>query len=73
MLNDQEITKPTFNKKIKIATVREYDFNKVKNMIDILIAESYKYDDMKTVTEMKKIVPEYKSNHSKYEVLDTEK
>lgn len=42
-------------------------------MIDILIAESYKYDDMKTVTEMKKIVPEYKSNHSKYEVLDTEK
>lgn len=73
VLNDQEITKPTFNKKIKIATVREYDFNKVKNMIDILIAESYKYDDMKTVTEMKKIVPEYKSNHSKYEVLDTEK
>ncbi len=73
VLNDQEITKPTFNKKIKIATVREYDFNKVKNMIDILIAESYKYDDMKTVTEMKKIVPEYKSNHSKYGVLDTEK
>lgn len=73
VLNDQEITKPTFNKKIKIATVREYDFDKVKSMIDKLIAESYRYDDMETVKEMKEIVPEYKSNHSKYEVLDTEK
>ena len=72
VLNDQEITKPTFHKKIKIATVREYDFNKVKDMIDKLITESYQYDDMKTVMGMKKIVPEYKSNHSKYEVLDTE-
>lgn len=71
VLNDQEITKPTFNKKIKIATVREYDFDKVKSMIDKLIAESYRYDDMETVKEMKEIVPEYKSNHSKYEVLDT--
>ena len=72
VLNDQEITKPTFHKKIKIATVREYDFNKVKDMVDKLIAESYQYDDMKTVMGMKRIVPEYKSNHSKYEVLDTE-
>ena len=73
VLNDQEITKPTFNNKIKIATVREYDFDKVKSMIDKLITESYRYDDMETVKEMKEIVPEYKSNHSKYEVLDTEK
>lgn len=71
VLNDQEITKPTFNNKIKIATVREYDFDKVRSMVDVLIANSYKYDDMETVTEMKNIVPEYKSNHSKYEVLDT--
>lgn len=70
VLNDQEITKPTFNNKIKIATVREYDFDKVRSMVDVLIANSYKYDDMETVTEMKNIVPEYKSNHSKYEVLD---
>ncbi|MBQ7870214.1 MAG: polysaccharide biosynthesis protein [Prevotella sp.] len=72
VLNDQEITKPTFNNKIKIATVREYDFDKVRSMIDKLITESYRYDDMETVKEMKEIVPEYKSNHSKYEVLDTE-
>lgn len=70
VLNDQEITKPTFNDKIKIATVREYDFETISTQIDFLINNSYKYDDMATVEEMKIIVPEYKSNHSKYEVLD---
>lgn len=70
VLNDQEITKPTFNKKIKIATVREYKLDEVKIHIDKLIADSYKYDDMETVANMKKIVPEYKSNHSVYEILD---
>lgn len=70
VLNDQEITKPTFNKKIKIAIVREYDFDEIEMMVDKLIADSYKYDDMNTVAEMKQIVPEYKSNHSIYETLD---
>jgi len=70
VLNDQEITKPTFNNKIRIATVRKYNFNEVNKHIDELIKKSYQYDDMETVAEMKTIVPEYKSNHSKYEVLD---
>ena len=69
-LNDQEINKPTQNDKIKIATVREYDFAEVCNNIERLIANSYKYDDMETVANMKEIVPEYKSNHSVYEILD---
>ena len=70
VLNDQEINKPTQNDKIKIATVREYDFAEVCNNIERLIANSYKYDDMETVANMKEIVPEYKSNHSVYEILD---
>ena len=70
VLNDEEITKPTFNKKIKIATVREYDFESVSKAIDQLIRHSYQYDVMNTVKEMKNIVPEFKSNHSIYEVLD---
>ena len=70
VLNDQEITQPTQNNKIKIALVREYDFNEVSLCIERLISTSYQYDDMATVKEMKNIVPEYKSNHSKYEVLD---
>ena len=70
VLNDKEVTKPTFNKKIKIATVREYDFDEVGASIRKLIEDSYKYDVMSTVREMKAIVPEFKSNHSVYESLD---
>ena len=70
VLNDEEVTKPTFNKKIKIATVREYDFDEVRASIGKLIEDSYEYDEMNTVREMKTIVPEFKSNHSVYESLD---
>ena len=70
VLNDQEITIPTEHDKIKVAKVREYDFYEVKQQIDKLVSDSYLYDDMATVTSMKQIVPEYKSNHSIYEKLD---
>ena len=70
VLNDKEITKPTFNKKIKIAQVREYDYGQVCTWVEDLVAKSKDYDDMETVRRMKAIVPEYKSQHSKYEALD---
>ncbi len=70
VLNDEELTKPTFHKKIKIASVREYSFEDVSKRIDSLVQHSYKYDAMNTVKEMKNIVPEFKSNHSVYECLD---
>lgn len=70
VLNDEEITKPTFNKKIKIAQVREYDYAEIAEVIQQLIDNAEQFDDMATVRLMKQIVPEYKSQHSKYEVLD---
>ena len=70
VLTEEETTKPTFNKNIKIATVREYEFDAINKNIKMLIENSYKYDDMETVKSMKFIVPEYKSQHSKYEELD---
>ncbi len=70
VLNHEEITVPTGHEKIKVAKVREYDFEEVKQQIDQLISDSYLYDDMATVAGMKKIVPEYVSNHSIYEKLD---
>ena len=73
VLNDEEITKPTFNNKIKIAQVREYDYAEASAAIDRLIEQSKAYDDMETVRQMKVIVPEYKSQHSKYEALDVAK
>ena len=70
VLNELEGTKPTFHEKIRIAEVREHDFEEVNRQIDELIEISKQYDDMATVKKMKEIVPEYKSNNSKYEQLD---
>lgn len=72
VLNDAEITKPTFNKKIKIAQVREYDYKEVCAQINELIRISREYDNLATVRQMKLIVPEYKSQNSVYEALDNE-
>ena len=70
VLNELEGTKPSFHEKIRIAEVREYDYQQVSKEIDELIAISKQYDDMATVAKMKAIVPEYKSNNSVYEKLD---
>lgn len=70
VLNDEEKTKPTFHPKIKIASVREYDYRDVCRDIDELLNISISYDDMKIVEMMKKVVPEFKSNNSIYEILD---
>jgi len=70
VLNELEGTKPTFHEKIRIAEVREYDYDAVCKDIDELIDISKRYDSMATVAKMKAIVPEYKSNNSVYEQLD---
>ncbi len=70
VLNELEGTKPTFHEKIRIAQVREYDYDEVSREIDELVDISKLFDNMNTVRKMKQIVPEYKSNNSVYEVLD---
>lgn len=70
VLNDKEVTLPTFHKKIKIAKVREYNYADVCKDLDDLSCIAQTFDDMKIVGKMKQIVPEYKSQHSKYQALD---
>lgn len=70
VLNNKETTLPTFHPKIKIAKVRMYDYVSVCKSIEELVEHSYENDDMQIVKIMKNIVPEFKSQHSKYEVLD---
>jgi FlaA1/EpsC-like NDP-sugar epimerase len=72
VLNELEGTKPTFHEKIRIAEVREYDYEAVCKDIDELVEISKQYDNMETVRKMKEIVPEYKSNNSVYEEIDRE-
>lgn len=70
VLSESEAMKPSFHEKIRIACVREYDWSDVSREIDALIAQSHTYDDMAVVASMKRLVPEYISNYSKYTVLD---
>ena len=70
VLASAENIKPTVHPKIMIAKVREYDYDVALRNEERLLEASYSFDDMEVVRIMKEIVPEYKSNSSKYEVLD---
>lgn len=70
VLNDAEQTKPTHHPKIMIANVREYDYQTACKNEKRLLEASHSFDDMSIVRIMKEIVPEYKSQHSKYQELD---
>ena len=70
VLNEKENTQPTFHPKIKIAKVREYDYEDACRQVNALVKASVTESDMEIVRRMKEMVPEFKSQHSVYEVLD---
>ena len=70
LLSTEENTKPSFHEKIRIAEVREYDYEDVEKDVEKLVSIADTYDDMAIVTKMKAIVPEYKSNNSVFQKLD---
>ena len=73
VLNDLEGTKSSFHDKIRIAEVRQYNYEDVCKDVEELISIAGNYDNMAIVKKMKEIVPEYKSNNSVYERLDKKK
>lgn len=70
LLANKENTIPTHHKKIMIAKVEEEDYSKVNSYINLLSELMYDANELKMVTLMKEIVPEFKSNYSRFEVLD---
>jgi FlaA1/EpsC-like NDP-sugar epimerase len=70
LLNNKENTVPTHHEKIMIANVRVYDFDEVKKQLGELVAMFNSQNNMNIVAQMKKMIPEYKSNNSVYEELD---
>ena len=70
LLSTEENTKPSFHEKIRIAEVREYDYDLIRRDILDLVDISETYDEMAIVAKMKEIVPEYKSNNSVFQKLD---
>ncbi len=72
LLNDKEKTTATVNKKIMIAKVRTYNYSDVCANISKIIELAGKADVHAMVYAMKKFVPEYKSQQSKFESIDKE-
>lgn len=72
LLNKEEEVIPTHNKKILIAKVIEYDFEKVQESIQHLLLLAAVNKDEEVVKQMKRIVPEYISNNSIYESIDAQ-
>ncbi len=70
LLNDTSKTLPTYHNKIMIAQEIQDEYENLHIDVDELIgiADFYENDDI--VAKMKKIVPEFKSMNSTFEVLD---
>lgn len=71
LLANDENTIPTHHKKIMIAKTRAINAKLIKKEIEDLCAINTDLDARKSVAKMKKIVPEFISNHSIYEELDS--
>ena len=72
LLNDEENTTQTYHDKILIAKVRDVSLELVQNStMELEYILSTSNDEMKLVSKMKELVPEYISNNSIYERLDT--
>ena len=70
LLNNKENTKETHHKKIMIAKTQEYSYKEIDNYIDLFHDLINDRNELKMVALMKELVPEFKSNYSRYEVLD---
>lgn len=70
LLNDQENTIPTHHEKILKAKVSEYSFVEIDNFVGLLEDLIHDRNELKMVALMKEMVPEFKSNYSRFEILD---
>jgi FlaA1/EpsC-like NDP-sugar epimerase len=70
LLNDTENTIPTHHDKILKAKVAEYFYSDVIRNIEYLADLIHDHNELKMVAMMKEMVPEFKSNYSRFEVLD---
>lgn len=70
VLSTVENTDPTSHDRIRIARVRTYEYSEAKEAMEKLETLSRAVDIPTMVRYMKQIVPEYKSNNSRFEEYD---
>lgn len=71
LLADGENTKPTYHEKIMIAKTIKVDAEKIIPLIERLCLVQSNSQNLTIVSIIKSLIPEYISNNSKYEVLDS--
>jgi FlaA1/EpsC-like NDP-sugar epimerase len=71
LLANNENTLPTHHNQILIGKVREYDYQDVRGIIEELIRSFETQDNELIVQRMKDLVPEYISNNSIFQKLDS--
>ena len=72
VLSNAENTLPTDHEKIRIAKVREYDYDDASRAVSELERLALEVDIPNAVRLMKRIVPEYHSQNSRFELYDKE-
>ena len=70
LLGDKENSIPTHHPKIMKAKVSEHAYHEANNYIELFWDLVNDRNELKMVALMKELVPEFKSNYSRYEVLD---
>lgn len=70
VLANTENTEPTSHDRIRIAKVREYDYEEACKAVNELSNLSKAVNIPEMVKLMKKIVPEFKSKNSRFEIFD---
>jgi hypothetical protein len=53
-----------------IAKVQHYDYQEINRYVDLFNDLVNDRNELKSVALMKELVPEYKSNYSRFEILD---
>ncbi|WP_256010075.1 polysaccharide biosynthesis protein [Desertivirga xinjiangensis] len=71
LLNKEEFNIPTHHHKIKISSVIVYPFIFIQEKIHDLLSLNEAGNEVEVVRKMKEIIPEYRSNNSRFEELDS--
>lgn len=72
VLSNTENTLPTSHDRIRIAKVRNYDHKEAVSSMEQLVQLAQEVDIPQMVRLMKRVVPEYKSQNSDFEMYDIE-
>ena len=70
VLSNKENTLPTSHDRIRIAKVREYEYDEMKQVLNNLVDLAHKVEIPEMVILMKKTVPEFISKNSRFEIYD---